>query len=260
MKVYNAKVLLLITIAIVLVSSLVTANPIYEKDSGVYIQSGAGNCTPTWQCLSRSTCSVGNVKYCMTIQDQGDCGVIFNESWNNYNQDCIYVDPSAGYTVTATNVTDLNNVTDVVVESQDAVVDFGGQELNITNFTTSVIVVSKKSVYINTAEVPGFDKPATITISGLTLGSYTIFKDNGQVCNPPTCVVQSYNANSGILVFNVTGFSGYYVYSYTKGDLQNIVSDGIGTAGAEFVFWIEIIVLVLLISGGAYWAAKYWPW
>ena len=39
-----------------------------------------------------------------------------------------------------------------------------------------------------------------------------------------------------------------YVPSYVKGDLQNVVVDGLGTAGAETVSWLDMIVLVLVLG------------
>ena len=39
-----------------------------------------------------------------------------------------------------------------------------------------------------------------------------------------------------------------YAYTYAKGDLQLIVEDGIGTAGAETVSWLDLIVLLLVLG------------
>ena len=39
-----------------------------------------------------------------------------------------------------------------------------------------------------------------------------------------------------------------YNYSYTKSDFQNIVVDGLGTAGAAFVSWIDLIVLLVVLG------------
>lgn len=39
-----------------------------------------------------------------------------------------------------------------------------------------------------------------------------------------------------------------YSYSYSKSDFQNIVVDGLGTAGAAFVSWIDLIVLLIILG------------
>ena len=39
-----------------------------------------------------------------------------------------------------------------------------------------------------------------------------------------------------------------YSYDYNKDDFQNIVVDGLGTAGAAFVSWIDLIVLLIILG------------
>jgi len=39
-----------------------------------------------------------------------------------------------------------------------------------------------------------------------------------------------------------------YTASYTKDDFQNIVVDGIGVAGAEFVSWIDLVILLIILG------------
>jgi hypothetical protein len=39
-----------------------------------------------------------------------------------------------------------------------------------------------------------------------------------------------------------------YTYSYSKSDFQAIVVDGLGTAGASFVSWIDLIVLLVVLG------------
>jgi hypothetical protein len=39
-----------------------------------------------------------------------------------------------------------------------------------------------------------------------------------------------------------------YAASYDKGDFQNIVVDGLGTAGAETVDWLDIVVLLVILG------------
>jgi hypothetical protein len=39
-----------------------------------------------------------------------------------------------------------------------------------------------------------------------------------------------------------------YTPAYNKSDFQNIVVDGLGTAGAAFVSWVDLIVLLIVLG------------
>ena len=39
-----------------------------------------------------------------------------------------------------------------------------------------------------------------------------------------------------------------YDETYTKDDFQDIVVDGLGVAGASFVSWIDLIVLLIVLG------------
>jgi hypothetical protein len=39
-----------------------------------------------------------------------------------------------------------------------------------------------------------------------------------------------------------------YNYSYTKDDFKNIVVDGMGTAGASVVDWIDLFILLVVLG------------
>jgi hypothetical protein len=39
-----------------------------------------------------------------------------------------------------------------------------------------------------------------------------------------------------------------YAASYNKSDFQAIVVDGLGTAGAAFVSWVDLIVLLIVLG------------
>jgi hypothetical protein len=39
-----------------------------------------------------------------------------------------------------------------------------------------------------------------------------------------------------------------YNASYSKSDFQNIIVDGLGTAGAAFVSWVDLIVLLVVLG------------
>ena len=38
-----------------------------------------------------------------------------------------------------------------------------------------------------------------------------------------------------------------YNYTYTQGDFQNIVVDGLGTAGASVIGWLDLIILLFIL-------------
>jgi hypothetical protein len=40
----------------------------------------------------------------------------------------------------------------------------------------------------------------------------------------------------------------YVGNNYSKADFQNIVVDGLGTAGAAFVSWVDLIVLLIVLG------------
>jgi uncharacterized membrane protein (DUF106 family) len=39
-----------------------------------------------------------------------------------------------------------------------------------------------------------------------------------------------------------------YTASYNKSDFQNIIVDGLGTVGAAFVSWLDLIVLLIVLG------------
>jgi hypothetical protein len=39
-----------------------------------------------------------------------------------------------------------------------------------------------------------------------------------------------------------------YNASYTKGDFQDIIVDGLGTSGAAVVEWLDLIVLLIVLG------------
>ena len=47
-----------------------------------------------------------------------------------------------------------------------------------------------------------------------------------------------------------------YVAKYAKADFSGILVDGLGTAGAEAVGWIETVILVLIVAGVVAFAVK----
>jgi hypothetical protein len=66
--------------------------------------------------------------------------------------------------------------------------------------------ISFNRIEINTTALPNFNKPATLSLYGLTFTNPRILKD-GVVCPSNTCTKQSYSGKT--LVFNVTDFSVY---------------------------------------------------
>ena len=47
---------------------------------------------------------------------------------------------------------------------------------------------------------------------------------------------------------NITNGTCLVSHAYVKNDFQNIVVDGLGYAGAGFVSWIDLIVLLIVLG------------
>ena len=78
------------------------------------------------------------------------------------------------------------------------------------NLNTNVII-SARSIYVNSTAAPMLNKPATLTLNDIPFGNVIIWRD-GTVCND--CSIISLSSNK--LIFNVTGFSNYTITSTSK--------------------------------------------
>ena len=115
-------------------------------------------------------------------------------------------------------VEELDNVTNVVLDKPDAgMIDFGDEILNLTDSIDidNFVAIKDDVVAIDTDELPGFkDKPATITLRGLTVERPIIYYDAGfkisadDISTPcDFCTLISYE--DGVLVFTVEHFSSF---------------------------------------------------
>lgn len=108
------------------------------------------------------------------------------------------------------NITQLQNLSNVKIEKLNAgIIKFIdslnlSKELNISAY----INISSNRIEIQSNFLPDFNKNATLEIYNLTFTNPRILKDN-EVCSSSFCKQNSYS--SGILSFNVTGFTVYSV-------------------------------------------------
>lgn len=70
------------------------------------------------------------------------------------------------------------------------------------------VIINPKSVEIKSSIVPELNKPATITMYGITEKNPRIKRD-GVVCDEPQCKIETFT--DGVLTFSVSGFSLYEV-------------------------------------------------
>ncbi len=70
------------------------------------------------------------------------------------------------------------------------------------------VIINPKSVEIKSSVVPELNKPAFITMYGITEKNPRIKRD-GVVCTEPQCKIESFS--NGVLIFSVSGFSLYEI-------------------------------------------------
>ena len=134
----------------------------------------------------------------------GNTGV----SGNNF----VSVLHSSGFDASSTNLSnvDIRSVPNFTIAKSGvgSIVFSGNTDLSQVVDLNSLIVVSDKTIFVDSNAAPFLNKPATLTINNINYQNVLIFK-NGVVCND--CVIKS--LNSGTLVFDVSGFSTYTITS-----------------------------------------------
>ncbi|MEM3113301.1 MAG: MopE-related protein, partial [Candidatus Pacearchaeota archaeon] len=114
--------------------------------------------------------------------------------------------------------TNLSNIPDILLYNISLILDDGingkinflqpvnlvQNNSNITDIN-SIVNISHNRIEVNSINLPSLNKPAKITLKNINFNNPRIMKDS-LVCSE--CVIESYT--SGILVFNVSGFSVYY--------------------------------------------------
>ncbi|PIN86915.1 hypothetical protein COV19_02815 [Candidatus Woesearchaeota archaeon CG10_big_fil_rev_8_21_14_0_10_44_13] len=105
---------------------------------------------------------------------------------------------------------ELENLTEIIIEKEDYGKILFAEPINISQDTNldANINISDNHIGINSSALPNFDKPATLQFYNLTFTDPRILKD-GVVCPATECVEINYSSSSGILIFNVTGFTAY---------------------------------------------------
>lgn len=100
-------------------------------------------CLPSWSCGSFGACNISNVSACLNVTDGNSCGVEFNGSLSDYDENCSYVQPWSASVVNPTGGISL-----VVGDS------FGGTIVGFyknENLITSDMTLN--AVYLNTTSV-----------------------------------------------------------------------------------------------------------
>lgn len=229
------------------------------------VQGTSQSCTSSWSCSQYAACTLSNTIACTQVSDANLCNVSFGGDLGTYGGSCVYPtptpEPGAPQITLVTEANeqpaDIQNVTDLVIvvaTPQAAQIDFTGESINMTAINISLIpdavVIEPRRISVRSDLIPELNKPARLTFYGIEDG-YHIYKD-GVECGSPQCVVVSYGQYSKVLVVDVLGFSEYVIGTYEKSDLKAIIVDGMGTAGAELVSNIDLIligVILLLIVG-----------
>jgi len=130
-------------------------------------------------------------------------------------------------------MTNLSSATDVTIEKASVGgVDFGDEVLDLTGFVDidSIITIEHAKIGIDTTVFTGFDKPATLTMYGLTSPGTPIILKDGVECGTE-CNVTSYA--DGTLVFTVAGFSVYEAKDNIAADLSLPATATLGSSAQE---------------------------
>jgi hypothetical protein len=146
-----------------------------------------------------------------------------------------------GNTTDFQNIPDPQNVTDVIIEDPAVGgIDFGDEELNLSNFVQNVsildkaVIITNQMIGINTKLIPDFaGHEATITLQNIP-SSYRIYRSEefttnpnqvGQPCPSNICYNQNYDSNTQTLTFTVAHFSVYRVGSYVIPKKEEVTTD-----------------------------------
>lgn len=118
------------------------------------------------------------------------------------------------------NKSQLDNATNITIESPKGRIDFGNTTLNLSDVVDfdNYINISKGVIGIDTTKFPALNKPAEIILGGLEyLTTPIVYYSSGlgvtgsTVCPSSICTDIVYNQTFGRLTFKVNGFSTYWV-------------------------------------------------
>lgn len=137
---------------------------------------------------------------------------------------------------------DLQNLSDIILEN----INYGkikfNQAINLTEDyisedneinINSNLNISNNRIYLNSTALPNMNKSATLYLYGLTFTNPRILRDGG-VC--PSAICTKINYSSGILIFNVTGFS---IYSAEETPVETTPSGGGGGSKIASSFTLD---------------------
>jgi hypothetical protein len=134
---------------------------------------------------------------------------------------------------------DITNISNLEIEDKNS--SYGkikfNQPVNIfgtTNKTSRVdldtnIQILNKKVIVNSTNAPQFNKPATITLYGITYNKPIIKKDGEVYATSTSPHIVSYDKTTGTLVFTVSGFSTYDILEDTTTHTLSASKIGTGT-------------------------------
>lgn len=108
----------------------------------------------------------------------------------------------------ATDTVSLKSIVNAVLGRKDVGEVKFNQPIDLTRDSAELdvdsnILISAKRVEVRASNIPELNKPATITLYGVTEKNPKILR-NGVVCPPTQCVVNSFK--DGVLTFTVSGF------------------------------------------------------
>jgi len=121
----------------------------------------------------------------------------------------VVTDAFGGQTTDFTGL-DLNNVSGAVIDNTEYGKISFSENVSLVRGTnlSDYINVSQNRIELNSSFLTGMNKSATLRLYNLTFTTPRILVD-GVVCDATVCTQESYTSATGILIFNVTGFSIY---------------------------------------------------
>lgn len=130
-------------------------------------------------------------------------------------------------------------------------VDLSGVNLN-EMLANSVLISNNSVVEIKSENIPQLNKPATITMTGLTFSQTPKILRNGGDSSEYVSNI-NYNSETGILTFDVTGFSKYEAVEDTNNTNQ---TKSTSNSNLVYVILISAVLVICLVAGGLYWYNK----
>lgn len=129
---------------------------------------------------------------------------------------------------------DISNVYYFFVSNAQGSINFTGSIDFSTGFDWSKYInISSNRIEVNSTGAPQLNTSAIITLHNITWITPQILV-NGLVCSSPVCNILSFNATSGTLIFNVTGFS---IYSTQETPVSSPSSSGGGGSSYCSTTW-----------------------